>query len=235
MLVGLVVGTLGGWINGFIVVKTKVASIAITLGTFAVYRGIAFILFETGSFSKYPQELSLIGQGYLFGALPVPLAIFLIAAAVSGILLHKTIFGKKIYLIGNSKEASLFSGIDIGRTRVICFAITGFLVAVASIILTFRNMNTRPNMAMNYEFEAITMVVIGGVSILGGKGRMIGVVLGAYFIGFSRNVLYILNIPMEVMKIILGLILILSIFVPAALEERRKRVVLARERRSPWQ
>jgi rhamnose transport system permease protein len=101
----------------------------------------------------------------------------------------------------------------------------GFVSAIGAIILTFRQMNTRPNIAMGFEFECIIMAVMGGVSIMGGKGKMIGVVLGIYFVGLSRNVLYILNVPSETMRIIIGAMLIFAILIPELMANRKKKLL----------
>ncbi len=225
LLISIATGTFAGFFNGFLIVKTKAPSIAITLGTYTLYRGIDYILLEDQTINVFPKNLAFIGQGYIFKIVPIPLVIFIILALIFGIILHKTTFGRSVYLIGNNKLASIYSGIKIDRIRVALFTLMGFVCAVGAIILTFREMNTRPNIAMGFEFESITMAVIGGVSIIGGKGRMIGVVLGVYLIGLSRNVLYILGVPAETMRIVIGLILILAILIPELSGRRKRRLI----------
>ena len=221
----ILVGIAAGFFNGFMIVKTKVPSIAITLGTFTLYRGIAYILLENQTINVFPEKLAFIGQGYIFNIVPIPLLIFVILAVVFGLILHRSTFGRGIYLIGNNRLASLYSGVKINNTRIILFTLMGFVAAIGAIILTFRQMNTRPNIAMGFEFECIIMAVMGGVSIMGGKGKMIGVVLGIYFVGLSRNVLYILNVPSETMRIIIGAMLIFAILIPEIMANRKKRLL----------
>lgn len=225
LLICLSVGTFAGFFNGILIVKTKAPAIAITLGTYTLYRGIAYILLEDQTINVFPKNLAFIGQGNIFKIVPIPFAIFILLALIFGILLHKTTFGRGVYLIGNNRLASIYSGIRIDRTRIILFSLMGLVCAIGAIILTFREMNTRPNIAMGFEFESITMAIMGGVSIMGGKGKMIGVVLGVYFIGLSRNVLYILGVPAETMRIIIGLMLILAILIPELSGRRKRRLI----------
>ena len=139
---------------------------------------------------------------------------FIIFAVIFGIVLHKTIFGRRIYAMGNNVTASEFSGIKVNRMKVIIFTLGGLMAGVSALFLTSKMGSTRPNIASGYELEVIAMVVLGGISSVGGKGRMIGAVISIFIIGFLRYGLGLANVTSQVLIIITGLLLIFAVMVP---------------------
>jgi rhamnose transport system permease protein len=146
--------------------------------------------------------------------LPYSFVIFLVLAVLFAIVLHKTAFGRKLYAIGNNPTAAKFSGIPVERIRFQLFVLTGLLSGLAATLLTARIGSTRPNIALGWELEIITMVILGGVSIAGGSGTIPGVVLAVFILGLITFGLSLINVPGIVISVILGCLLIASIAAP---------------------
>ncbi|WP_253949034.1 ABC transporter permease [Mangrovicoccus sp. HB161399] len=211
---GLAVGLLCGAFNGVLVTRLGLPSIVVTIGTMSLFRGISYIVLGDGAFRGYPSAFAWFGQGYVFWVITVEMVIFALLAIVFGVVLHKTNFGRQVYAIGNNSTAALFSGIRVGRVKMILFLLTGLMSGLAAVCLTSRLGSTRPSIASGMELEVVTMVVLGGVSILGGSGSIPGVVIAAILMGLVTFGLGLLNVPGIVMSIFIGLMLIGVIAVP---------------------
>ncbi|MCP8967760.1 ABC transporter permease [Ectobacillus ponti] len=221
LLICLAVGALCGFINGYLIVKFKeLSAVIITLGTMILYRGIAYIILENQASGNFPEWFKLFGWGYVNG-IPLILILFVIAAAVYSLLLHKTTFGRQIYAIGNNPTASRFSGVQLDRIKIIVFTLTGLMAAVTAIFLASRMGSTRPNVANMYELDVIAMAALGGISTAGGKGRMAGTIIAIFIIGYLQYGLGLINISSQTLLIIIGLLLIFAVAVPK-LKVRRK-------------
>jgi rhamnose transport system permease protein len=220
VLTGLLTGLACGAVNGVLVAGMGLPSIVVTIGTMSLFRGICYIILGDQAFTGYPKGFAWFGQGYVWWVFSVELAIFAVAGLVFFFLLHRMNFGRVVYAIGNNPTAALFSGIRVQRVRFVLFLLTGLMSGVASVCLTSRLGSTRPSIAMGYELEVVTMVVLGGINILGGSGSVLGVVLAALIMGLVTFGFGLLNVPGIVMSIFLGLLLISVIAVPRLL--RRK-------------
>ena len=210
----LLTGAVCGLVNGLLVTRFKeLSSTILTLSTMIVYRGFAYILLQDQSVGSFPKWFSYVGWGKI-GELPFILLMFIIFAVLFGIVLHKTVFGRRIYAMGNNVTASEFSGIQVNRMKVIIFTLGGLMAGVSALFLTSKMGSTRPNIASGYELEVIAMVVLGGISTAGGKGRMIGAVISIFIIGFLRYGLGLANVTSQVLIIITGLLLIFAVMVP---------------------
>lgn len=214
VLVGLLVGLLCGAFNAVFVTALGLPSIVVTIGTMSLFRGISYIILGDGAFRGYPASFAFFGQGYVFWVISFELALFAVLAVLYGILLHKTNFGRAVYAIGNNPTAALFSGIRVQRVKFILFLLTGLMSGIAAICLTSRLGSTRPSIATGMELEVVTMVVLGGVNILGGSGSIPGVVIAAFVMGLVTFGLGLLNVPGIVMSIFIGLLLIGVIALP---------------------
>ncbi|RUV17459.1 ABC transporter permease [Mesorhizobium sp. M7A.F.Ca.MR.245.00.0.0] len=214
--IGIVVGLGCGAFNGLLVTRLGLPSIVVTIGTMSLFRGIAFIILGDQAYKGYPASFAFFGQGYVWWVVSFELVLFLIAAVVYWFLLHRTSFGRRVFAIGNNPIAAQFSGVRVGRTKFILFCLTGLMSGIASVLITSRLGSTRPSIAQGYELEVITMVVLGGVSILGGAGSIVGVVLAAFIMGLVTFGLGLLNVPGIVMSIFIGLLLIIVIALPIA-------------------
>lgn len=218
VLIGLAAGTLGGFFNGILHTRVKIHSIIITLGTYSLFRGIAYVILGDKFVTDYTEKFHYLGQGYIGNSpVPVELVIFSVLAVIFGIILHKSRFGRYLYAIGNNELASRYSGIPVDRVKVIVYTASGFMCALAGILFSSRITVTRPNIGSAALFEIVTIVLLGGVSIYGGQGSMVGVVLSLFLVGTIRYGLALVNVPSNVMSIIIGFILITAILLPKAL------------------
>ena len=214
MLLALAVGTVCGFLNGLLLVRFKeLSAVIVTLSTMIIYRGIAYIILKDQAAGKFPSWFQFLGWGSVLG-IPFILICFTVFAIAFGLLMHRTTFGRQAYAMGNNITASRFSGIRTDHIKVAIFSMAGLMSGVCALFLTSRMGSTRPNVAQNYELDVITMVVLGGVSSAGGKGRIPGTILAIFLIGLLRNGLGLVNVPAQVLMIIIGLLLILAVMVP---------------------
>jgi rhamnose transport system permease protein len=221
VLIGLGVGVICGAFNGFLVTKMGLPSIVVTIGTMSLFRGISYIVLGDQAYRGYPSEFAFFGQGYVFWVISFELVLFAVLAVIYFVLLHKTNFGRAVYAIGNNPVGAEFSGIRVARVKFILFLLTGLMSGVAAICLTSRLASTRPSIAVGWELEIVTMVVLGGVSILGGSGSIPGVVIAAFVMGLVTFGLGLLNVPGIVMSIVIGALLIGVIALPRLWEKWR--------------
>lgn len=214
IVIGLAVGTLGGFINGLLLVKFKeLSAVIVTLSTMIIYRGIASIILENQAVGNFPTWFKFFGWEQI-GPVPFILIFFIIEAILFAFIVHKTPFGRRIYAMGNNVVASKFSGIKVDRIKLIIFTLNGLFAAIAGIFLTSKMGSARPSMALGYELDVIAMVVLGGVSSSGGKGRVVGTVLSIFIIGMLRYGLGIINVPSQTIMIILGALLVVATAIP---------------------
>ncbi|MGE7369720.1 ABC transporter permease [Neorhizobium sp. NPDC001467] len=212
--IGIGVGLACGAINGTLVSMLKLPSIVVTIGTMSLFRGISYIVLGDQAYGKYPADFAFFGQGYVIWVFSFEFVLFIVMAVIFGVLLHATNFGRQIFVIGNNEFAARFSGIPVERIKFKLFLLTGLMSGIAAVCLTSRLGSTRPSIAQGWELEVVTMVVLGGVSILGGAGTIAGVVIAAFVMGLVTFGLGLLNVPGIVMSIFVGLLLIITIALP---------------------
>ena len=223
VLIGIGTGLICGAVNGGLVAGLKLPSIVVTIGTMSLFRGISYIVLGDQAFGGYPESFAYFGQGYVFWVISFEFALFVLFAVLFGVLLHWTSFGRRIYAIGNNEFASRFSGIPVEKTKFVLFLMTGVMSGIAAVCLTSRLGSTRPSIAQGWELEIVTMVVLGGVSILGGSGTIVGVVIAAFVMGLVTFGLGLLNVPGIVMSIFIGLLLIVTISLPILIRQLKAR------------
>ncbi|MGP4687532.1 ABC transporter permease [Agrobacterium pusense] len=219
--IGIGTGLLCGAFNGFLVAGLKLPSIVVTIGTMSLFRGISYMVLGDQAYGKYPADFAYFGQGYVFWVISFEFVLFIAMAILFAILLHATNFGRQVYVIGNNPFAARFSGIPVERVKFILFLLTGLMSGIAAVCLTSRLGSTRPSIAQGWELEVVTMVVLGGVSILGGSGTIAGVVIAAFVMGLVTFGLGLLNVPGIVMSIFVGLLLIITIAIPIVVRRLR--------------
>ncbi|RKF31233.1 branched-chain amino acid ABC transporter permease [Agrobacterium deltaense] len=219
--IGIGTGLLCGAFNGFLVAGLKLPSIVVTIGTMSLFRGISYMVLGDQAYGKYPADFAYFGQGYVFWVISFEFVLFIAMAILFAILLHATNFGRQVYVIGNNPFAARFSGIPVERVKFILFLLTGLMSGIAAVCLTSRLGSTRPSIAQGWELEVVTMVVLGGVSILGGSGTIAGVVIAAFVMGLVTFGLGLLNVPGIVMSIFVGLLLIVTIAIPIVVRRLR--------------
>jgi len=234
VLVGLATGLSAGALNGLLITRFGIPAIAITIGSMSLFRGISYAVLGDQAYTKYPESFAFFGQGYIGNTIiPFELVLFIALAIVFGLLLHRTTFGRKVYAIGNNPVSARFSGVRVNRIRWIVFSLSGTMSGLAAILLTSRIGSTRPNIASGWELEIITTVVLGGVAISGGKGNIVGVIIGIFLIGFLKFGMGLINVPGKVMNIVIGFLLIFAIMLPGYIRALRNRSLLKRQREMP--
>ncbi|MFP3322695.1 ABC transporter permease [Planococcus sp. SIMBA_160] len=214
IVICLLVGALCGLVNGLLIVKFKeLSAVIVTLGTMILYRGIAYVILEDQASGNFPDWFSFFGWGSVAG-IPFILIAFTILAIVFTLLLHKTTFGRQVYAMGNNDTASRFSGVQVDKVKIIVFTLAGLMAAITAVFLASRMGSTRPNVATMYELDVIAMVALGGISTAGGKGRMVGAIIAVFIIGYLQYGLGLINIPSQMMLVIVGLLLLASVAIP---------------------
>jgi rhamnose transport system permease protein len=211
-LVALLVGALGGAVNGLLITVVGLPSLAVTIGTLALYRGLAVGLLGTTAITDFPRYWTqLVKSKFGDTGVPVVMVVFVVLALVFAVVLHFTPFGRGVYAIGRSAEAALFSGTRVGRTKLVLFVLTGTIAALAGIYYTLRFGSSRGDNATGMELQVIAAVLLGGVSIFGGRGALHGVIAGVLLIGVLASALRLANVTSDVINIITGVLLVLSV------------------------
>ena len=196
---GLALGTLGGLLNGFLIAKVKLPALVATLGTYAFFRGIAYVLLGDQAGRGYPPAFTYLGQGKIPGTLiPFSVGLFAVLAVVFGLVLHRTTFGRYLFSIGNNENASIYAGVPVARIKMIIYTVSGFMAALAGLVLAARFGSTRPDIGTGLELSVITAAVLGGVDINGGIGTMPGAVLSLLLIGLMRFGMGLKNVQDQV-------------------------------------
>jgi len=213
MIAALCIGTVLGAINSLLQIKfPELPAMIVTLSTMTIYRGVAYVILKDRASGGFPGWFSFFAWGHI-GPFPFILVAFIVTAVIFGIVFHKTGFGRTLYGMGSNYLACCYSGVKTNRVLMIVGILTGLMCAVCAIFLTSRMGSTRPNVAVYYELDVIAMVVLGGVSTSGGTGKIAGPLLAVFIIGFLNYGLGLMNVSAQMILIILGLLLILSVLV----------------------
>lgn len=210
----LLIGTLLGTLSGVIVAKGKVQAFIATLVTMTLLRGVTMVYTDgrpiSTGFSDTADAFAFLGTGYLFG-IPVPIWLMAIVFLISWYVLKHTKMGRYIYALGGNEAATQLSGINVDKVKIFVFAISGFLSALAGLIVTSRLSSAQPTAGVTYELDAIAAVVVGGTSLMGGKGRVMGTLIGALIIGFLNNALNLLDISSYYQMIAKALVILVAV------------------------
>jgi len=213
-----------GMFNGALVTRLGLPAIVVTIGTVSLFRGISYVVLGDGAYTEFPDGFEALGQGYLLERVPYEFLVLLVLAAVFYVLLHHTRIGRNVYAYGQNPEAARYSGVDVGAHRFWFFTVNGAMSGLAAAFLTSRVGATRPNIATGWDLEVIAIVVLGGVGIGGGTGKLSGVILAIFVMGMLTFGLGLCNVPGIAMSIVVGALLIVSVALPATL----KKVAAAR-------
>lgn len=222
ILISLAVGIICGLINGLLIVKFNLSSIIVTFTTMTLYRGLCYAILKDQAVGNFPSWYKYFGWGSVVG-IPYMLIAFIITAMIYGLLLHKTTFGRYVYSMGNNITASRFSGIKVDKIKLMIFILAGLMSSVTSIFLTSIMGSTRPDVALGYEMDVITMAVFGGVSTAGGKGGIIGPIISIFIIGLLHYGLGLINIPSTTMLIVVGALLIFAVMIANINQNKNSR------------
>ncbi len=223
VIIGIAVTTLIGAFNGFVIVKTKVPAMMATIATMTALRGVAYILVGGYPIYEIPDSIKKIGQGLIAGVLPVPIIIMVVIIIIGTILLNRTYIGRYFYAAGSNAEATRLCGINVSKVRILAYAITGFLSGIAGLIMMGRVSSAQPSAGLEFEMDVLTAVVLGGVSVTGGKGSIPSAMLGVLVVGTLTNGMMLVGMNEYWQKLIKGTILLLVIVLDSLRMERAKK------------
>ena len=212
MALSIVVGTLAGFVNGLIITRFRVPPLIATLATLALYRGLAEGISQAQSIRGYPKWFFQLGQGNLLG-IPTQLWLLAMVALVGFFILRFTAFGRTTYAIGNNEAGATFSGLDVIRTKLMIYAASGFVAGLAAVVFVSRVSTTRSDMGNGIELDVITAVVLGGTSIFGGRGMVVGTLLGLCLVQVLKNGLALSGVKGDGTIVIIGVVLIAAVLI----------------------
>ncbi|MEX3894308.1 ABC transporter permease [Paraburkholderia sp. BR10954] len=211
----LIAGTLAGLLNGLVIVKLNLPSLAVTIGTLALFRGLAYVLLGDQAVADFPAAYTAFGMNTLGPTfIPFPFVIVIVAAVLFTVLLQDTAYGRSLYAIGANPTAAAFSGIEVAKIRLRLFVMSGLVSALAGIVYTLRFTSARGDNGEGFELSVIAAVLFGGVSIFGGRGSMVGVLLSLLIIGVLKNALTLDDVSSETLTIVTGVLLLASVLIP---------------------
>lgn len=214
ILICLVIGLLAGGLNAFLITWLGIPSLVVTLAMLIGFRGLARVLLEDRGLGNFPQWVNDLGQKALIGPFPLALIIFVVLLILLSVVLHRTGFGRLVFVIGNSSDVARYSGVRVERVKAILFVMSALVASLAGLLYAARLGSVRGDAAVGFELDIITMVLLGGVSIFGGKGSMLGVLLSILIVLNLRNGMALSNITGHVQTGVIGILLIASVLVP---------------------
>jgi len=212
--ISLIIGGLGGALNGFFIARVGLPSLVVTLATLIGFRGLARVLVEDRGITDFPDWFDALGQQGFIAGVPFALIAFFVLFAILYVVLQKTSFGRMTYVIGTNRDVADFAGFDTGRHKLILFVAIGVISAFAGLLYAARVGAVRGDVALGFELDVITMVLLGGVSIYGGKGTLIGTLLSILIVLNLRNGMALQDITGHIQTGVIGLLLIASVLVP---------------------
>lgn len=211
IVVALLAATAAGFLQGVIIAKTGLPSLVVTLAGLIGFRGGARILVEDRSVGGFPDWFRRMGRTDLVGPMSFALILFLVGLVVGAVVLHRSAFGRKVYVSGSNAEVARYSGIDVGRLKIALFTTSGLVAGIAGVLFAARLSSVRANIGEGFELDIITMVLLGGVSIFGGTGNLVGVALSIFVVLNIRNGLSLSNVEANIQTGVIGALLIVSV------------------------
>lgn len=214
LIIGCIFGAILGAINGLLITLGKMAPFIATLATMTVFRGLTLVITDGNPITNLngSYAFQLFGRGYFLG-IPVPAVTMFITFIILYIILHKTVFGRQTYAMGGNEKAAFISGIKVNKLKVMIYSLAGLMSAMAGAILTSRLNSAQPTAGMSYELDAIAAVVLGGTSLTGGKGRILGTLIGVLIIGVLNNGLNLLGVSSFYQQVVKGVVIIIAVLI----------------------
>jgi len=222
--VGLVIGASLGLFNGFMANTLRVHPLIVTLGTSTMYQGLSYTISGSKQIINLPLAFKFLGQGYVFGYIPVSVIIMLIVVLIANFVLNKTYFGRYVYALGSNQEAARLAGINVKKMKLYVFSICGFIVALAAMILFARSGSAQSSTGPGTEFTCMTAAILGGISFVGGEGKIGGVVVGVLLLGVLGNGMQLINMGTYVQYVIKGMVLLGAVGFDIYQKEKAKKV-----------
>jgi ribose transport system permease protein len=222
LLLGIGVGALAGFVNGNLVNFAKIPPFIATLAMLSAARGLALVISGGIPISKIPSSLQTLGNGDLFGVIPLPVVLMVAMWVLAAWVLRYTYAGRCMYAIGGNEEAARLSGINVVGQKLLIYTLSGLFAAIAGILLTARLASAQPQAGVGFELDAIAAVVIGGASLSGGVGSATGTIVGAFILGVLRNGLNLLNVSAFWQQVVIGAVIVLAVMTDT-LRRRRAR------------
>lgn len=210
ILITLVAGMILGLFNGFLINQMKISPLISTLGTMTIYSGITYIITGGKGVFGFPERFSFIGQGYIF-KVPVPIIILILVYIFGFFILNNTRFGRYLYGIGANERASVLSGVNVKRIKYSAYMISGILSSLAAVVMLSRVNSALPSLGDGLEFDVVTAVVLGGISVNGGEGKLQGVVIGLLIIAILSNGMILLGVGTYFQNVVKGLVLLIAV------------------------
>ncbi len=217
--IGLGVGVLAGLINGFLVSYARMPAFIVTLAMMEIPRGIALLYTNGYPMSGLPKSFAILGRGDVFG-IQTPILIMLIVYFLVYILLNHVPFGRYVYAIGGNEEAVRLSGIKVEKIKMLVYVISGITASISGVVLSSRLMSGQPNAGIGFELDAIAAVILGGTDIAGGKGHIIGTLIGALILGVLNNGLNLMGVSPYTQKVLKGVIIILAVYISSSRQKK---------------
>ena len=215
ILISLILGCILGVMNGLLISYGKLAPFIVTLATMTIFRGATLVYTNGNPITKGLSDTFLfqfLGQGYIVG-IPFPVIIMFIVFIVLYVLLHKTAFGKSVYAIGGNEKSAYISGVKLNKVKIIIYSISGIMASISGLIITSRLSSAQPTAGASYEMDAIAAVVLGGTSLSGGKGRILGTLIGALIIGVLNNGLNIIGVSAFWQQVVKGVVILIAVLI----------------------
>ncbi len=214
IIIGCLLGAVMGAVNGLLVTQGKMAPFIATLATMTIFRGLTLVYTNGNPITGLGESMTfqLFGRGYQFG-IPVPAITMIITFAILWVVLHKTAFGRKTYAIGGNEKAAIVSGVKVSRVKIMIYSLAGLMSALAGAILTSRLNSAQPTAGTSYELDAIAAVVLGGTSLSGGRGRIVGTLIGALIIGTLNNGLNMLGVSSFYQMVVKGIVILIAVLI----------------------
>ncbi|VEI76387.1 Ribose transport system permease protein rbsC [Serratia fonticola] len=209
-----------GLVNGSLTALAGIPSFIVTVATMGIFRGIAYIVTDGTPIMIKNEAFLALGNGE-FLYIPIPIWILLVLLIVNHFILSKTTFGRKIYITGGNKEAAIYSGINVSALKIKVFMITAVMAGISGMILASRLYSGQPNAALSYELDAIAAAVLGGTSLNGGYGTVIGTMIGALTIGVINNGMNLMNVPYFYQMVVKGLVILIAVYVDVRNKKKR--------------
>lgn len=210
ILISMAAGTFIGFLNGFIITKTGVAPLIVTLSMMQILNGLSYLISKGLPMFGFPKSFSVLGQGSVL-SIPISLLFLVVIIAIGVFILNQTFYGRYFYAIGSNEEAAKLSGVNTGKVRILVYSLCGFFTSIGAILLLSRLNSAQSATGAGFEFDVLTACVLGGVSSSGGKGTMLGAFIGVLIVGVLNNGLLLLNVSEYIQLVIKGIILLVAV------------------------